>query len=324
METNAADEARRAAATLREEYGRDGADADDLDDDETFLAAVEALAESDLPPGELLKLAGDRNEFASCIALAAIDARGRVPPGFETWAWKFLRKSTSTQDTYILRALVHAEEPVIGKAMATIGQGVDSYEVALLIGARRERGEPFDLDAFQDSVPRQLQENLEYFVDANADELGPGFRELFDAWRQSTVDPNFLAGVGTLWKRPYDSPPALLSGRRIEVVDVVADALRDRGQSVVLVGEHGVGKTTLARAAAERIPDLDVLQATAGQLHAGAAYVGELETRVKEFIDNLRGKPMVWHLPDLGAALYAGQHQRSPYGMLDLVLPAVT
>ena len=92
---------------------------------------------------------------------------------------------------------------------------------------------------------------------------------------------------------------------------------------MLLVGRHGVGKTSLLRAATGRLEELSVFEAAATQLQAGAVYVGELEARVKEFVDNVRGKPMIWHLPVLEAALYAGQHTQNRFGMLDALLPAV-
>ena len=127
-----------------------------------------------------------------------------------------------------------------------------------------------------------------------------------------------------MWAAPYDSPPALLSGRRTEIVDVIAERLAESPRrSVLLVGQHGVGKTSLLRAAIDRVGDTGRVRAAAAQLQAGAVYVGELEARVKEFVDSLRGRAMVWHLPDLEAALHAGQHNRSRFGMLDALLPAV-
>jgi ATP-dependent Clp protease ATP-binding subunit ClpA len=93
---------------------------------------------------------------------------------------------------------------------------------------------------------------------------------------------------------------------------------------VLLVGVHGVGKTALARAALDRLPpSVVVFDATAAQVNAGAIYIGELEARVKALAEKLRGHSVVWHLPNLEEAHYAGQHTRSPHGMLDAMLPHI-
>jgi ATP-dependent Clp protease ATP-binding subunit ClpC len=315
---------REIAAELSDTYGGECAAAW-LDDDETFVSAAETLAESDMTANALHMLIRDRNEFVSCIALASLAMRRHPLPDFEHWAWKALKKSTEAQDEYIFRALLRVEAPAIGRALAAVDKGVSHEVIARFVGERLAAGEMIDMEALRESVPRHLADDLEELIDDNEELLGPGFREIFDAWRAGTVDVDFLTGFGTMWTRPYDSPPALLSGRRADVVELIAEALAERPRkSVLLVGQHGVGKTSLARAAAGRIPELTVFQAAAPQLQAGAVYVGELEARVKEFADNLRGKPIVWHLPDLEAALYSGQHLQSRHGMLDFLLPSIT
>jgi ATP-dependent Clp protease ATP-binding subunit ClpA len=93
---------------------------------------------------------------------------------------------------------------------------------------------------------------------------------------------------------------------------------------VLFVGEHGVGKTAVARAALDRLPPSSlVIEATAARVHAGAVHVGELETRVKEIVERLRGRDVVWVFPEFEAALYAGQHSRSTQGLLDALLPHI-
>jgi len=296
-----------------------------LDRDETFQSAAETLAENDIPAGSVLVLARDKDEFVSCIALAAICLRRQMPVEFTSWAWRAMKHTTNAQDEYIFRALLrHADPPAIGRALAAIEQDVSHELIAQFVGERREAGEPFDEDVLRESVPTHLAENLEELIDEYEDLLGPDFRAVFESWRASSVDDDFLSGLGRLWTRPYDSPPALLAGRRVDIVGLIAEALNETPRrSVLLVGEHGVGKTSLVRAAVDRVPELDVLEAGAAQLQAGAVYVGELEARVKEFVDTVRGKPLVWQLPNLEATLYSGQHSRSPYGMLDILLPAV-
>ena len=314
---------REIAAELRAELD-DELDAADLDHDDTFEGAVTTLAEGDLSANELLALARDRDELVSCIALAAIAHRRHMPPAFEKWAWRALRRTTSAQDEFIFRALLmHGKPPLIARAISTLDHSVSHEVIARFMGERRAAGEPFDAEVL-DELPPDLMDDLEELIDDNEDLLGPNFRQVFQTWRAGSVNLDFLSGLGRMWIRPFDSPPALLSGRRSDIVDLISEGLAETPRrSALLVGQHGVGKTSLLRAAIDRLGGVDVFEAAAAQLQAGAVYVGELEARVKEFVDSFRDTSMVWHLRDLEAALYAGQHQRNRFGMLDALLPAV-
>ena len=105
---------------------------------------------------------------------------------------------------------------------------------------------------------------------------------------------------------------------------VVAALEQSPPRSVLLVGEHGVGKTALTRAALDRIDeDAIVFETTAAQINAGAIYIGELEGRVKTLVDAVAGQRVIWVLPELQEALFAGQHSRSPQGLLDALLPHI-
>ncbi len=313
---------REIASELRAELD-DLLDPTDLDDDDTFESAVTTIVESDAHANDLFALARDRDELVSCIALAAIAERRHMPPEFEKWAWRAFRKTTSAQDEFVFRALlVHGKPPLIGRALRTLDESVGHEAVARFVGQRLAGGEAFDADVL-DEVS-DLADELGELLDDNEELLGPEFRQVFETWRAGSIDTDFLTGIGRMWAPPYDSPPALLSGRRAEIVDAIAERLAESPRrSVLLVGQHGVGKTSLLRAAIDRVGGLAVFEASAAQLQAGAVYVGELEGRIKEFVESFRGRAMVWHLPDLEAALHAGQHTRSRFGMLDALLPAV-
>ena len=185
---------------------------------------------------------------------------------------------------------------------------------------RIARGEQVDVDTF-DKVSLESADNLEAFIDRFEADLGPDFRRSFETWRALAN----LRNVGRIWERPFDDPPTLLAGRRRELVEiVVARARTEPPRSVLLVGEHGVGKTALTRTALDRIDeDAIVFETTAAQINAGAIYIGELEGRVKTLVDAVAGQRVIWILPELQEALFAGQHSRSPQGLLDALLPHI-
>jgi len=66
-----------------------------------------------------------------------------------------------------------------------------------------------------------------------------------------------------------------------------------------------------------------VFETTAAQINAGAVYIGELEGRVKTLVDSVAGQSVVWIITELQETLFAGQHTRSPQGLLDALLPHI-
>ena len=157
-------------------------------------------------------------------------------------------------------------------------------------------------------------------------ELPASVREAFEEWRNTTTASlGPAAQYTTPWNRPYDDPPALVTARRREIVDAITEAVTsDPPRSVLLVGEHGVGKTALVRAALDQLPETwSAFEATASSVNAGAMYIGQLEGRVEEIVTALRDKEIVWVFPAFHEALYAGTYSSNPTGLLDALAPHI-
>ena len=93
---------------------------------------------------------------------------------------------------------------------------------------------------------------------------------------------------------------------------------------MLLVGEQGVGKTTLVVEALRRLEQpWFAFQAAATEVMAGQMYIGEIEGRVQEIVARMRDRSIVWLFPSFEEALCSGQHSRSPRGLLDAMLPAI-
>ena len=318
-----ADVARAAAAQLDSEHEWWEMDRGTLESLPEFSEAVELLANEDTPVEDVVALSRDGNGWVASMALAALARRDDVPYEWVIWATRHPGRPSNIEDALLLDALAtHALEPVIGAVLPALGS-IQSEAALEFVRERFKRGEVVSTATFERaSLDDEDQITaIEAFIDTYERDLGSDFRSSFDTWRAL----QYLRGAGRVRERPYDDPPALLAGRRRELVEAVLTALdQSPPRSVLIVGEHGVGKTALARAALDRLDDDVILfETTAAQLNAGAVWVGELEGRVKTLVDALRKEPVVWHLPELQEALFAGQHSRSPQGLLDALLPHI-
>ncbi|HET8652350.1 MAG TPA: AAA family ATPase [Gaiellaceae bacterium] len=299
---------------------------DRLDRKGSFRRHVERLSRPDVPFEELAQMAQSGTPGIAALGLSAIARRDDVPEKWTSDAIRSITTAPFTVEPFIYRTLLEtATQPVIGPALGKLGDETDWDALARFIQQRRAGGEDVGVETFRGNVPAGLADDVRLFIDRFETYLGDDFRGYFDEWRRTAVDLEFLRHVGRILQPPYDDPPAFLAGRREELVEVIVDALAEQPRrSVLLVGEHGVGKTALLRAALERLPsNLVPFEATATEISAGAMYVGELEGRIQELAGRLRGHPVVWLFPGFSQALYSGQHSRSPMGMLDAMLPHI-
>ena len=269
---------------------------------------------------DVIELARHPDGFAASMALSALERRDDVPADWVDAAIRTLPRPSHSEDAFLLRAIArHAPGRAIGRILGRT-EGIYPEYVADFVTARIEAGEPVDVETFRGNITAAQAEDLESYLHRFGGGMGDQVRLAFEEWRVLEL----FGSIGRVWQRPFDRPPTLLAGRRSEVVDLVVSALTaEPRRSVLLVGEHGAGKSALARAALDRIDDVTVFEAAASQVIAGQVYIGEIEGRVKQLADGMRGRNTVWLLPALQEALFAGQHHRSPQGLLDAMLPHV-
>jgi ATP-dependent Clp protease ATP-binding subunit ClpC len=134
-----------------------------------------------------------------------------------------------------------------------------------------------------------------------------------------------LRSIGTIVEQS-SLPDAIVTASRITPLDAIVSAVqRTTRRSVIVVGERGLGKSVLTGTALKRTesPDRLIFRAGAADVMAGQMFIGMMEGRVQEIVDCARARPVVWLLPNLEEALFAGQHMQSPRGLLDALLPHV-
>jgi ATP-dependent Clp protease ATP-binding subunit ClpA len=127
--------------------------------------------------------------------------------------------------------------------------------------------------------------------------------EGFDALQKYAIDLTALAQEGKI-------DPVI--GRDDEIRRVIRILCRRTKNNPVLIGEPGVGKTTIAEGLAQRIVDRDVPASLIGRLFsldmgalmAGAKYKGEYEERVKSVLHEVEkasddGTPVILFIDEL-------------------------
>jgi ATP-dependent Clp protease ATP-binding subunit ClpC len=97
-------------------------------------------------------------------------------------------------------------------------------------------------------------------------------------------------------------------------------------RSLVVSGEPMVGKTSFLRLLAQRLArnGWNVFEAGGADLQAGQIYIGELEGRIRQVIDELGSShKTVWYIPDILQLAMSGRHSGQSATMLDQIIPAI-
>ncbi len=128
-----------------------------------------------------------------------------------------------------------------------------------------------------------------------ADQAGHDVLVEPDGWQTCVCD----RGVD-----PQSEPAALVAGRR-----------RAAGRQVLVPSPVG---------AAPARRRWNVFEASGADLQADQVYIGQLEGRIRQVVDELaRGYRMIWYIPDIVQVAMSGRHQGQSATMLDQIVPAI-
>ena len=98
-------------------------------------------------------------------------------------------------------------------------------------------------------------------------------------------------------------------------------------RSLLVSGEPMVGKTSFLRLFAQRIAadGWSVFEASGADLQADQIYIGQLEGRIRQVVEELaKGRRMIWYIPDIVQLALSGTHSGQSATMLDQIIPAIT
>jgi ATP-dependent Clp protease ATP-binding subunit ClpC len=304
-------------------------DVDDLDDDATFTRLVALLADRSRTPDDIFEAAiQDSSKWVRAAALSAIATGRPARPGWTGRATTRFRRAGYDESCFLLRALAEAPEPVMIGILQHAGEGWSGSAIAERVSefldGRVRHGERWTA-ADLGRLDAGLQEIVADIVEGTEPETREALRPAVEEWQLGTIDVEFFAELGRIIEPEKHPRPTIVGSRAVAVDAVVATLSPQSPKSILLVGEDGVGKTTLVVEALRRLEGRFGLafQATAADVNAGQTYIGMLEGRVHEIVGKLARRRVVWVFPNFEDSLWSGQHLQSPRGLLDVLLPAV-
>ncbi|HEX6853632.1 MAG TPA: AAA family ATPase [Candidatus Polarisedimenticolaceae bacterium] len=304
----------------------------DLLDNPGFRRGVDLLRGPSWSAETLLGYYAGDNAVIACLALEAlcaraddVDVRPAVLAGindFNPWNRYFSLRLLAAKSPV-------GGEPIVGRLLMRLNDSwlfpANLQFLREFLATREAAGEPPTLGTLVEGLNDASATTLGSILERLPGELaGPVAAEIA-AWRVRSIDREFLASIGRLWTAGEGEPLVEHAGLAQATSSVLASILAHPSRSVLLVGEHGVGKSAVARRAAEALlaRDWTVFETQATDLLAGMSYLGELEERVRDLVAKLRGRPVLWYVPGFHMLTLAGRHRYGPASLLDMILPHV-
>jgi ATP-dependent Clp protease ATP-binding subunit ClpC len=302
----------------------------------TFLRGVELLCGAAYTTQDLLAHAAGTHSVLACMALEAVARRPDRERAAAEGVLFNLNNYWHWQRFYALRAIeAHARGPVLARLLVSLNSSWrDFVPMSVLrefVARRLAAGESLTAaDLIDEADRRRLEEarlaDLELLLNDLGDALPAGVARGFADWHGARAVVEFLQTVGRVWE-PGGGAEGVFTTPGVEarVAELETALRREPPRSVLLVGDSGTGKTALVRALAERLfqEGWTVFEAGAADVLAGQQYIGQLEGRVQALVRQLAGRRVLWVIPNFHETLWAGRHQFSPVGVLDLLLPSV-
>ena len=322
------------ARSVSERFGEVAHPAE-LRTDEAFQSAIRGAAALPYSAEDLETYALGENATIATLAVGALAFRN-VP------AADFLLRNINAFEgrwtKYFALQALHDLQPVpaalIGRVLVAMGDDwSDGYDRFLpqfardFVDRRADAGEPL---TFAGSLERASSDRLDE-VAALLRRLSPKsaepLRKELTSFRKQKTNLEFLRGVGTVWGKE-DHNVGIVSHETLRVAsDLIVQSLTgERRRSVLVIGEEGVGKTTIIRSAAQQLRDAGwtIFEAGSTEILSGQSYIGQIEARVQTIVENMSGaRRVAWIVPNLHELQWAGAYREDPTSVLDRILPPI-
>jgi RecG-like helicase len=297
-----------------------------------FLEGVDLFQNSQFSQKHLLEYATGDNPIISCMALAALNERDLNKEHINNLLL-FINKINIWPLYFALQLLNNKKQkPLIGDVLLQVQHWWTENRLLIeilnsFIQERIERGETPTF-AYKLSEKSEVILNLleKLLAQLNQNIIQNLKAEIIER-REKLLDKKFLNSFGKLWNME-EKQEFIFDYDQINIhVDQIEKALfQSPSQSVILIGENGVGKSTTIKLFTRKAKEKgwQIFEATATDVLADQIYIGELEERLSKLLKNLeKGKLAIWFVPNIHELIYAGRHLHSPLGILDKLLPYI-
>jgi len=296
-----------------------------------FTALSDGLTHPGITSSELCNYISGDNPLVSCIVLEALGRRKTEDSSSaiiddldEIGAWQVF---------FALRA-IHAValEPAIWRVLFAAREEWPSHtitkqNVAEFIEERVAAGESTDPAHWKNWLKQPQAAIIIELLKEQQGSATQKLRQMLTGWLETYTDTSWFQDIGRLWDSDHPPEEVMVNAPMRISLELLEQALdQTPPKSLAVVGDAGTGKSALLRRLAERRLAAGgiVFQAGATDLLAGQRYLGDLERRLKELIEQLtKNSNVLWLVPNLNELLSAGRARNDPRSILDRILPHI-
>ncbi|MFN7967518.1 MAG: AAA family ATPase [Acidobacteriota bacterium] len=306
----------------------------ELDQSEEFCAARDRMLQPDVNAEQLFELySGTRGPLAwpavkalglrsdgAAYVVRIIETMGSFHPWTRFFALQAIHAHTPNDQALAPRVLLSLDSSWNADANAP--------PLGSFLTWRARGGERLSFGESLDSQTQKRLEELDEILGRLTPSVVAPLREELARAKTRVVDIEFLEEFGRV-RRDSGGAESLiehpaLERQRTQLLEILRSS---PVRSVLVVGESGVGKSSLIRSVAATLvaDEWLVFEAAPEELNAEQKFIGELEGRITRLIRELakrRGRA-VWIVRDADALSWTGRSSVSRTSALDMLLPAV-
>ncbi|MEM7765084.1 MAG: AAA family ATPase [Pseudomonadota bacterium] len=254
-----------------------------------FQRAVDAMSEEALPLRTVQNYARGRNWVLRCVAMQALERRGQPQTVLDT-VFARLEKSWLVPLVFALRFIdKNADRPAIAPTLYAAQSWWPNNltvldELGRLLRRRLADESPLDFTTGAKPLSRDRREDIEALIAALPEEFRDAVNDAFESYAQTVVDDSYLRSIGKLLTESDADQDVFETDSLRQLHHQMVEILnRDRPQSIVVVGEPGVGKSALRDQFAKTLMGRAwrILKTSPTNLVADQKYVGEIEGQLR-------------------------------------------